>query len=206
MNLRMSGLLAIAAFALAGVLGSAQAFAQNAYITNIGDNTVSVIATATNTVIATIPVGRFPLGVAVTPDGSKVYVTNADSNSVWVIDTATNTVTATIPVGSEPFGVALTPDGSKVYVANGGTNSVSVIDTATNTVSATIPGFSFPAAFGIFIQPLPRFAGTRGQANCYGQSVAALVQQFGGLNAAASALGFSGIGALQNPILAFCGG
>ena len=39
-------------------------------------NSVSVIATATNTVTATIPVGIEPLGVAVTPDGSKVYVTN----------------------------------------------------------------------------------------------------------------------------------
>ena len=39
-------------------------------------STVSVIATATNTVIATIPVGVAPIGVAVTPDGSKVYVAN----------------------------------------------------------------------------------------------------------------------------------
>src|SRR5262245_20258455 len=51
--------------------------AQNAYITNLGSNTVSVIATATNTVVGSpIPVGLSPLGVAVTPDRSKVYVTN----------------------------------------------------------------------------------------------------------------------------------
>jgi hypothetical protein len=37
MTLRLSGLLAIAA--VAGLLGSAQALAQNAYITNAGDNT-----------------------------------------------------------------------------------------------------------------------------------------------------------------------
>jgi len=42
--------------------------AQNAYVTNFG-GTVSVIATATNTVTATIPVGSYPYGVAVTPDG-----------------------------------------------------------------------------------------------------------------------------------------
>jgi hypothetical protein len=36
MNLRISGLLA--AFALAGLLGSAQSLAQNAYITNLGSN------------------------------------------------------------------------------------------------------------------------------------------------------------------------
>jgi YVTN family beta-propeller protein len=102
---------------------------------------MSVIATATNTVTATIPVGTYPEGVAVTPDGSKVYVTNDGSNSVSVIATATNTVTTTITVGTAPFGVAVTPDGSKVYVTNAkrlGPGTVSVIATATNTVTATI--------------------------------------------------------------------
>jgi YVTN family beta-propeller protein len=102
---------------------------------------VSVIAMATNEVIATIPVGSEPGGVAVTPDGSKVYVANSLSNTVSAIATATNTVIATIPVGANPFGVAVTPDGSKVYVANAGfgTNTVSAIATATNRVTATIP-------------------------------------------------------------------
>jgi YVTN family beta-propeller protein len=40
-----------------------------AYVANQGDNTVSVIATASNTVVATIPVGSGPVAVAVTPDG-----------------------------------------------------------------------------------------------------------------------------------------
>ena len=52
----------------------------------------------------------------------------------------------------------------------------------------------------------PTFAGSPGKANCFGQSVTALQAQFGGLNAAAIALGFPNIGALQNAILAFCGG
>ena len=47
------------------------------YVANRSDNTVSVIATATNTVIGPpITVGSVPFGVAVTPDGSKVYVAN----------------------------------------------------------------------------------------------------------------------------------
>jgi hypothetical protein len=52
----------------------------------------------------------------------------------------------------------------------------------------------------------PAFAGTPGQANCYGRSVSALARQFRGLNAAAAALGFPSVPALQNAILAFCGG
>jgi YVTN family beta-propeller protein len=41
-----------------------------------GDNTVSVIDKASNTVVATVPVGIAPIAVAVTPDGKYVYVAN----------------------------------------------------------------------------------------------------------------------------------
>jgi hypothetical protein len=54
------------------------------------------------------------------------------------------------------------------------------------------------------LQPSPTFAGTPGKANCHGKSVSALAQQYGGLNAAAAALGYSAVNALQNAILAFC--
>jgi YVTN family beta-propeller protein len=96
-------------------------------------------------------------------------------------------VVATILIGIGPGGLAVTPDGSKVYVANG-ENAVSVIATATNTViGSPIPVGSDPLPFGVFIQP--RFAGRPGHSNCHGQSVAALARTFGGLNAAATALG-----------------
>ena len=57
-----------------------------AYITNTGGNSVSVINTATNTVTATIAVGSYPFGVAVSPDGTTAYTTHWDSNSVSVIN------------------------------------------------------------------------------------------------------------------------
>jgi YVTN family beta-propeller protein len=127
---------------------------------------------------------------------------------VSVIATATNTVLGSpIPVGNHPFGVAVTPDGSKVYVANQLANTVSVIATASDTVTGSpIPVGQSPVAFGKFMQPLPAptFAGTPGFSNCHGQSVAALAQQFGGLNAAAAALGFPSVQALQAAIRAFC--
>ena len=51
----------------------------------------------------------------------------------------------------------------------------------------------------------PQFAGTPGKANCFGKSVSALARQFGSLSAAAAALEFPSVPALQNAILAFCG-
>jgi len=195
------------ALTLACLLGPASTNAQNAYITNQRSGTVSVIDTATDAVSATIPVGLTPDGVAVSPGGSKVYVTNASSNTVSVIDAATNTVSATIPVGVTPIGVAITPDGRKAYVANVSSSTVSVIDTATNTVITKIAVGSQPIAFGVFIQPpAPRFAGVPGSKNCHGMSVSALATKFGGLNAAAAALGFSNVNGLQDAIQAFCAG
>ena len=117
------------------LLLSPAANAQNAYITNSGDGTVSVIDTATNKVTATIPVGTSPYGVAVTPDGTKVYVANGSDSTVSVIATASNTVIATIPGVFFPSGLAITADGTKAYVATNST--VSVIDTAINKVVGT---------------------------------------------------------------------
>ena len=48
------------------------------------------------------------------------------------------------------------------------------------------------------------FAGTPGAANCHGKSVSALAQQHGGMAAAASALGYESVKALQQAITAFC--
>ena len=52
---------------------------------------------------------------------------------------------------------------------------------------------------------VPQFAGFPGTVNCFGQSVARLLQQYGTLEAAASALGFSDPDALKNAIFQYCG-
>src|SRR5207237_907986 len=64
-----------------------------AYVTNFDDDSVmvidtSVIGTAANAVVATIPVPDGPLGVDVTPDGRQVWVARVFDGSVSVIDTA----------------------------------------------------------------------------------------------------------------------
>ena len=135
------------------------AVAQNAYITDGGDNAVVVIATASNTVVATVGVGTLPQGVAVTPDGTKVYVVNFSDGTVSVIATASNTVVATINLsvsgGITAKGVAVSPNGSKVYVAtqSGSTGFVAVIDTASNTFTTidlgSVPVGSVPAAVAV---------------------------------------------------------
>jgi YVTN family beta-propeller protein len=140
---------------------------EEVYVTNFGQdstlvagavegNTVSVIRTSSNKVVATIPVGNLPAGVAIRPDGKRVYVTSRRMNKVWVIDTATHTVVDTIPVQIEPANLAFTPNGQRAYVTNFGSNSVSVIDTATETVLPVPDGDAIKVGFvpiGITITP-----------------------------------------------------
>src|SRR5439155_760787 len=106
----------------------------NIYVSNDGSSSVSVISGTTNSVIATVPVGTSPLGVAY--GNGNIYVSNYDSSSVSVISSTTNSVIATVPVGTNPLGVAYGI--GNVYVANYGSSSVSVISSTTNSVSSTI--------------------------------------------------------------------
>lgn len=115
-----------------------------AYVTNYGNSTVSVINTTNHALVATIPVGSGPFGIAVSLDGSRVYVTNRIDNTISVINTSTNTVIATIPVGSFPWGVSVGLNDKYVYVTNSKDNTVSVIDNTTNTVIKTINVDSYP--------------------------------------------------------------
>ncbi len=127
-----------------------------AYISNYLGGSISVIDTATNTVVSTLGAAPNPLGVAVNSTGTRLYVANASANRLSVIDPATNTVVATIGVGVNPHGVAINAEGTRVYVVNNGFNTVSVIDTATNSVVATVGVGNYPQ-FGIAINQ----AGTR---------------------------------------------
>jgi hypothetical protein len=55
----------------------------------------------------------------------------------------------------------------------------------------------------IYLQA-PTFAGTPGKANCHGKSVSALGQEFGGMGAAADALHYPSVQALQDATTRFC--
>ncbi len=133
--------VALAASTLLLAAAPAQAAQGRAYVANSASDTVSVVDTATNTVITTIPVGNGPEGLAVTPDGTRVYVPNWEDGTVSVISTTSNTVVATVTVGGAPRSAAISPDGTRAWVV--GFGGVHVIDTATNTVVGTVPGVPF---------------------------------------------------------------
>ena len=139
------------------------------FITNMADDSVSVIDTATNTVTNTISVGDFPFGVAVSPDGRYAYVANAADDNLSVIETSGYTVVANITVGDDPHGVVVHPDGSKLYVTNYLGSTVSVINTSTYNLIKTINVGTSP--HGIAIHPSGSYVYT---ANVFGDSLSVI--------------------------------
>jgi len=88
-------------------------------------NEVRVINAATDTLVAIIPVGRYPQELAVSESKKIAFVTNMEDNtfvgvkgSVSVIDLNTFTELKKVQVGWQPHGIAVDERKNLVYVAN----------------------------------------------------------------------------------------
>jgi len=108
------------------------------FTSNQTGGTVSVINTATDTLLATTSVGEWPWVVNSAPLGDKAYTVAAKSNAAAVVDAATGSVLATIPVGKGPYWGAVNAEGTRYTVTNPPDGTVSIIDTTTSSVIATI--------------------------------------------------------------------
>jgi YVTN family beta-propeller protein len=85
------------------------------FVTNRGDDSVSVIDQATGDVVQTVPVGYYPVGVEVDPTTHRVYVVNSDSTMSVISPFATQAITFTSPAPSDA-----TVGGSSTVTATGG--------------------------------------------------------------------------------------
>lgn len=112
--------------------------AGEAFVSNTGSNSVSVVSAHASQALATILVGNGPMGVAWDPVNGQVYVANNGSDTVSVISPSTDSVVTTVGVGSEPLGVAVDSASGDIFVANHGSSNVTVISGSTNTVIANL--------------------------------------------------------------------
>ncbi|HSX03324.1 MAG TPA: beta-propeller fold lactonase family protein [Rhabdochlamydiaceae bacterium] len=125
------------------------------YVCNSATNTISVINTATNSVVATVSTNPFgnPSGIAFTPNGQLGYImgTSPPFNLVGVLDVATNTIVHTVGLsGTGGLGfTAVTADGNFVYVTVPSAGLVNVIRTSNNTIAATITVGTQPTGLAI---------------------------------------------------------
>lgn len=128
-----------------------------AYVTLENDGAVAVVNAATHEPLRTITLGDRsikPMGLALSPDGTKLYVSAGRSHKVFVIETAGDRVMDSFEAGERPWGIALSPDGKTLYTANGPSNDVSVIDLATRTVTRKVKVSDRP--WGVLVLPALR--------------------------------------------------
>jgi YVTN family beta-propeller protein len=133
----LGGVVLLCPLAGAGVSKAPAIHAKGtAWATSRGPDTVTAFDGTTGRVLATVPVGNAPMGLAVPRGTHKLYVGNEGSNSVSVISLSRREVITTIDVGSRPHHMHASADGNRVYVAEFGTNKIGVIDTMTDTLIA----------------------------------------------------------------------
>ena len=111
-------------------------------------HSLSVIDAAGGVVVDSIPVGYYPTGIAMSPNGRRCYVSNDEGSyttshpgTTTVIDTVTNTVVETLPVGGNS--IAVGEGGVEIYVVSHCrdgqfTSTLSTIDTITGGVTGVL--------------------------------------------------------------------
>lgn len=98
-------------------------------VPNNGERTVSVIATSSLDVVATLPGAAGVTAVNTGWFDSVAFVISRSENKAVVLDLMKLTKASEIPLPDTPGPGVVTPDGKKLYVALNGSNRVAVIDT-----------------------------------------------------------------------------
>src|SRR5688572_14484075 len=128
------------------------------YVTNENSGDLTVIDTATRQVISTIPLGKRPRGIKVSPDGTTLYVALSGSpmappgtdestlpppdrkaDGIGVVDVKQGKLLRIIQGGSDPEQTAVSQDGRWLFVANEDAGQASIIAVADGRVVATVP-------------------------------------------------------------------
>ncbi|MDE1880709.1 MAG: hypothetical protein KGI89_09195, partial [Euryarchaeota archaeon] len=104
-----------------------------------GYNNVTVFDQATWSVVAQVPVGISPLGLAYDAAKGEVFVADSGSANVTIINTTTYRTVGSIPVGGSPMAVALDPLNGYLYVTDTVSGSTVVVDTSTDSVVGSVP-------------------------------------------------------------------
>lgn len=120
-------------------LMTAPTFAQEVWISNERDNTISIIDVPTMEVVDTIKVGARPRGIMFSHDHSVAYLCASDDSTIQVIDVATREIIHNLPSGENPETFALHPDNRHIWISNEDDNITSVLDVVDRVIVAQIP-------------------------------------------------------------------
>ena len=111
------------------------------YVTNRGDNTITVFDKRSGEVRGVIATGRGPEAVVLDQKAGRAYVALSGEDKIDVLEVATGRSVNTIRlnVGDGPAGLALTPDGRTLLAVNAVARTLSIIDPAALVELARIP-------------------------------------------------------------------
>lgn len=130
------------------------------YVTNEDSNSVTMISGDSHEVIATIPVGKRPRGIKVSPDGSVFYVALSGSpkcpptmdddvcdamvadkaaDGIAEVNALTHEVVRILPSGSDPEQFDVNWETGKLYVSNEDTHTATILDLNQGEILMTIP-------------------------------------------------------------------
>ncbi len=131
------------------------------FVASENSGTLTVFNTAMRKVQKTIELPRQaaptdvpprPMGLQMSPDGTRLFVSLGRAKSIAIIDVATQAYAGAITgVGARPWGIGISPDGRKLYTANGPSGDVSIVDIATSTTEARLAVGGSP--WGIAVAP-----------------------------------------------------
>jgi YVTN family beta-propeller protein len=124
------------------------------YVTNERSGDMSVIDSKTHEVIATVPLGKRPRGIHMSPDGQTIYVALSGSpiagpgvdesklppadkkaDGIGVFDVKENRLLKVIPGGSDPEEFDLSKDGTLLYISNEDVGGASILNIAAGKVT-----------------------------------------------------------------------
>src|SRR5688500_12381510 len=126
------------------------------FVTNETTGDITVVDVAAAKSIATIPVGKRPRGIRLSPDGSTLYVALSGSpiappgvdestlppadkkaDGIGVVSVREQRLLRVIRAGSDPEQTAVSKDGTRLFVANEDTGELTVVAVDDGRVLAT---------------------------------------------------------------------
>lgn len=106
--------------------------ADNAYISNQDDGTVSIVSTQKLSKISDVPAGKEPLALAYSQKSRVLYAASRSDGKITAISSESFKVVGELAGKAGLNALLISPDGRWGFVANGPQNKVTVFDTSSN--------------------------------------------------------------------------
>jgi PQQ-dependent catabolism-associated beta-propeller protein len=114
------------------------AYANDVYVSNEKDNTITVYDSNSYEIKTTIKTGKRPRSLTFSKDLKLLYVCSSDSDTIEVIDVATNKIVDHLPSGEDPEEFSFSPNGRHLFIANESQARLTVVDVVEKKIVAEL--------------------------------------------------------------------